>query len=270
MALPIAQLGYMPNMNAPSHGGHTIVEDPWAKILQMVVANVATTAATNAMSKDYSDQAQTEGLVPNGGPAGDTPDNAPWYKKMLSGPTMNERQYSAANDRMANRDSMRSEHKFRTGEADKARRQETERDNARMFQQNSQFDRTIGLNERELAQKGQAADRQTMLQGGELENARRRTDLMANPPTPASDPDVMKRVVGSMASDVYKTRMEQWSRVAGLARATGQTPPPEPTYEQAVMEAAQAAAKHMNLSPQSAPTAPAIPLVDPSLLHFGP
>jgi hypothetical protein len=268
MALPVAQLGYMPNMNAPSRGGKTIVEDPWAKIGQMVLADVAKSMVGNVMTKDYSDQAQTEGIVPNGGEAGDTPDNAPWYKKMITGPTMNERQYSAAQDRMAQSDNTRRSQEFTANEGQKTRDFNQGLHNDRILQEFNQFDRRIELDKEELAQRGTAADRMALIQGRGVQNDERRTDIAANPPAPQRDPDIMTRSIGQMASDLYKTRLESYKTTAFMAQQQGLPIPPEPTYDQAVAEASQAAAKYMNTSAPTAPTAPGFPLVDPSLLQF--
>ncbi len=265
MALPIAQLGYMPSINAPSHGGRTIVEDPWAKMAQMVLGQVASQAVGNLMSQDYANQAKTEGIVPNGGPAGNTPDNQPWYKKMLTGPAMNERQYSAAQNRMSERDMQRGQQKFAANEGQKTRDQQFNIEAQRNMRDMAQFQGQQDLAKQRLAQENTQGARDTLLKGRGLSIEQQNADTRAHPPT---DPDTMKRVIGTMASEVYKTRYEQWARQAGLAQAQGQAAPPPPTYEQSVQEAAQAAMKFMNLDQQPSVRAPSIPLVDPSMLQF--
>lgn len=109
MALPIAQLGYMPNVSAPSARPRYEVRNPWEDLAMGILTNVASGAIGNLMQRDYATQATTE--VPHasvgqpispetGQPVGPAmapepigPTNAPWWSKMLQGPQMGAGQY---------------------------------------------------------------------------------------------------------------------------------------------------------------------------------
>ncbi len=265
MALPIAQLGYMPSINAPSHGGRTIVEDPWAKMAQMVLGQVASQAVGNLMSQDYANQAKTEGIVPNGGPAGDTPDNQPWYKKMLTGPAMNERQYSAAQNRMSERDMQRGQQKFTREEGQKTRDQQFNIEAQRNMRDMAQFQGQQDLAKQRLAQENTQGARNTLLQGRGLAIKQQNADTRANPPL---DPDATRTQIARAADSIYRNQLEAYGKIAFSAAMEKKPLPPQPTYEDAYMQASQVIQKMMQLQQQPAVRAPSIPLVDPSMLQF--
>lgn len=82
MALPVANLGYMPNMSTPSGGGHYQVDNPWQQLAIQALAQVVSKGVGNAMSPEFTSQAQHEGL-----PVDPAATDAPWWKKALTGPT---------------------------------------------------------------------------------------------------------------------------------------------------------------------------------------
>lgn len=88
MALPVAQLGSMPSLNTPSGGGHYEVRNPWEDLAMQVLAGAVTQGVGNLMSRDYTQQAQQEGL-----PIDATAEAAPWWKKALMGPTTDSKQF---------------------------------------------------------------------------------------------------------------------------------------------------------------------------------
>lgn len=126
MALPIAQLGYIPSMGAPSHGTSVIPKEqsPWKKLaesaLASIVGSVASNGVANAMSRDYATQNSVDSGTGSGGvsvgpitnsdsgesyggektydnsvtPVG--PQNASFLSKVLQGPQMNGKQYEKA------------------------------------------------------------------------------------------------------------------------------------------------------------------------------
>lgn len=88
MALPVANLGYMPNMNAPSGGGtRTVGPNAWEQLAMQVAAGMLTKGVDNAMSKDYTKQAQQEGLAVD-----PKAEQASFLKKILQGPTTDQKQ----------------------------------------------------------------------------------------------------------------------------------------------------------------------------------
>lgn len=90
MALPIAQLGYLPNMSTPSMHSRQVVQDPWQQLAIGILSAAAQKGVGNAMSNDYTSQAQNEGL-----PVDPAATDKPWYSRMLSGPTTGEGQLEA-------------------------------------------------------------------------------------------------------------------------------------------------------------------------------
>lgn len=262
MALPIAQLGYMPSINAPSHVP-TYSKGPsmWEQLAAGILTNLATQVVGNMLEKDYTNAARQEGLVPNG--EGQGPQAAPWWKKALTGPTMDRMQYKEAADAMRQRDQTRAAQRFTAEEGEKTRQHLTNLEQLRILNENSRFDRTLEMQGRELDARLRGQDMNTMLQGGYLEVARQNANTAANPPTRPID---VNRIVGDMATDIYKIRMEQWQQAQLI---DPQNVPPQPTVESAVQEAAQAAARFLNISQPEPTVAPAIPLVDPATLRFG-
>jgi hypothetical protein len=262
--LPVAQLGYMPNLNAPSHvPTYQVGPNFWERLGADVLSTVLQQGIGNLMTRDYASRASTEGLVPNEGGTGG-PQNDPWYKRMLTGPAMSERQYLAAKQDMSEQDRMRQQQTFTKSENEANRKAEQDIANAKLFEQIRQFDATLPLEAQKLGLQQTIADRNALIQGGELDVARQNAATRANPP---SDPDVMVRVVGSMANDIYKVQMEQWQMAAAMARAQNQPPPPQPTFNDAMRMAVQGA-QQMGFGAPQAVTAPAVPLVDPAALQF--
>ena len=87
MALPVANLGYMPNMSTPSGGGHYVKPDPWKDLALAALSSVVQSGIKNEFSPDYTEQAQAEGLAvdPEAKKAG-------FIQKFLQGPTTSESQ----------------------------------------------------------------------------------------------------------------------------------------------------------------------------------
>lgn len=103
MALPIANLGYMPNMNAPSGGGTRVVgPSAWEQLAMQVAAGVLTQGVGNAMSKDYTQQAQAEGLAVD-----PKAEQATFLKKLLQGPTTDQKQLSQLRGEKATADQVK-------------------------------------------------------------------------------------------------------------------------------------------------------------------
>lgn len=64
MALPVANLGYMPNLGTPGHAGTTVLpQDPWKELAMQVLGQTVSKGLTNEFSPDYTKQAQNEGLA---------------------------------------------------------------------------------------------------------------------------------------------------------------------------------------------------------------
>lgn len=87
MALPVAQLGYMPNLGSPGRGPTTVVEDPWSQLAMQVLGAVVQKGIGNAFEQDYTSQAQREGL-----PVDPAAKDNPWYKRILTGARTDEGQ----------------------------------------------------------------------------------------------------------------------------------------------------------------------------------
>jgi hypothetical protein len=64
MALPIAQLGYAPNMNLTVGSSRTRTTSPWTQLAVQMLGSVGGDLASNALSRDYTAQAEQEGLSP--------------------------------------------------------------------------------------------------------------------------------------------------------------------------------------------------------------
>lgn len=87
MALPVAQLGYMPNINTPSGGGHYTKPNPWRDLAIQAIADAASSGVKNEMSPDYTQQAQAEGL-----PVDPNAQKASFIQQFLHGPTTSQAQ----------------------------------------------------------------------------------------------------------------------------------------------------------------------------------
>lgn len=87
MALPVANLGYMPNLGAPGRGPTTVIEDPWTQLAQQVLTAAVQQGISNSFEKDYTKQAQNEGLAVD--PAAKA---AKWYQKPFTGATTDKSQ----------------------------------------------------------------------------------------------------------------------------------------------------------------------------------
>lgn len=96
MPLPVAQLGYMPNVHSPSARPAIPVRNPWQDLAMQVLGAVAQQGTQNLMSRDYATEAaqDTRAATPYTEQPVTGPENAPWYQKMLQGPQMGERQYA--------------------------------------------------------------------------------------------------------------------------------------------------------------------------------
>lgn len=88
MALPVANLGYMPGMNPPSSGGRYQQRNVWQDLAAQALGAVIAKGIDNSMSRDYTSQAQAEGLPVQGEPE-------PWWKKVVMGPRTDEKQLGA-------------------------------------------------------------------------------------------------------------------------------------------------------------------------------
>lgn len=87
MSLPIANLGYMPNMSTPSGGGHYVKPNPWQDLALSVLSSVAQQGVKNELSPDYTEQAQREGLQVDPNAA-----KATFIQRFLQGPTTSQDQ----------------------------------------------------------------------------------------------------------------------------------------------------------------------------------
>jgi hypothetical protein len=87
MALPVAQLGYMPNLGSPGRGPTTVIDDPWQQLAMQVLGAVVQKGVGNAFEQDYTKQAQNEGLAID-----PTAKAAAWYKKPFTGARTDEEQ----------------------------------------------------------------------------------------------------------------------------------------------------------------------------------
>lgn len=87
MALPIAQLGYMPNLSTPSGGGNYQKRNAWQDLAMTILAGVAENGLKNTFAGDNTTTAQTEGLLqdPKAKDAG-------FLEKFLKGPTTSDAQ----------------------------------------------------------------------------------------------------------------------------------------------------------------------------------
>ena len=85
MPAPIAQLGYMPNLNAPTVAGQPR-QNPWMALAQNVLAAAAEGAVKNELSADVTDQAKAQGLGPQDA------EKAGFWSKMVNGPTTSREQ----------------------------------------------------------------------------------------------------------------------------------------------------------------------------------
>lgn len=87
MALPVAQLGYMANLGSPGRGPTTVIDDPWQQLAVQALGAAITKGIGNSFEKDYTTQAQNEGLAVD-----PTAKAAAWYKKPFTGATTDESQ----------------------------------------------------------------------------------------------------------------------------------------------------------------------------------
>lgn len=89
MALPIANLGYMPNLNTPSSPGvHMKGPNAWEQLATAVAQNLLSQGVQNATSRDYTTQAQQEGLAVD-----PQAKQASFLQKLLQGPTTGKEQF---------------------------------------------------------------------------------------------------------------------------------------------------------------------------------
>jgi hypothetical protein len=100
MALPVAQLGYMPNINLPNSINKSTRKDPkiWEQALAAFLSGAAGGAGQqlvgNALSRDFTDQAVKEGIV---GPEVEKPT---FWEKVGSGPAVNRQQLTEGQSRV--------------------------------------------------------------------------------------------------------------------------------------------------------------------------
>lgn len=87
MALPVANLGYMPNLGSPGRGPTTVIDDPWQQLAMQVLGQVVSKGVNNAFEQDYTKQAQNEGLAID-----PTAEATKWYKKPFTGARTDEGQ----------------------------------------------------------------------------------------------------------------------------------------------------------------------------------
>lgn len=188
MALPIAQLGYMPNINAPTHVPTQFRDNPWhklaAQILAQVGTQVASQGASNLMSPEFESRAMTdaaaqEGWIPT--PA-DMPGEQSWWAKAVHGPRVDRKAYDTADQQrfelnkqgqqMTHAEKLQAEaQKFTSGENTKERELRLQSELARELQategnrleqerndisrqgqtqQNEQFGKRLGLEQGQL------------------------------------------------------------------------------------------------------------------------
>jgi len=90
MALPVANLGYMPNLSTPSSPGvHMKGPNAWEQLAQAVAQGLLTQGVQNLTSRDYTTQAQAERLAVD--PAAK---QASFLDRLLQGPTTSKDQIS--------------------------------------------------------------------------------------------------------------------------------------------------------------------------------
>ena len=77
----------MPNLGSPGRGPTTIIQDPWSDLATQALAAVVQQGISNSFQKDYTTQAQNEGLAVD--PEAKA---AAWYKKPFTGATTDKAQ----------------------------------------------------------------------------------------------------------------------------------------------------------------------------------
>lgn len=279
MALPIAQLGYLPQLPNAPHVPTTFVKNPWQELAQAVITAAAQQGVQNLMQRDYATQATSESpekvtagpfMSPETGQAVQGsqpktlgPENAGFWSKLVGGPQMGEKSYAQQSAQRMAAGENRADRAVKVSESAKDRAAREEAQKREMLQQAAQFqttagqaDRRIGLDEKQLSLQQRVADQNALFGGARID-----VDRQALAQKGQMDPDTMNRVVGTMANDIYKVQMEQWTKTSALAQATNKPIPPQPTFEQAVMQAAQAAQKFMGVGLISQPNVPQIPLL---------
>lgn len=206
----------------------------WQSLAAQALGAVLQQGITNAMSKDYA--------------PGNTA--APWYKKILTGPTEDRTQYTQ--EQMAKRESDQLDKRIKANATEGA----ADRENARYLQQQrdksemDRFGKTFGLEQQQLAQKQLNDSADVLMRGKAL-------DIQSNPPIHPQD---VNHMVTSMAGNVYETQMKIWNQQAAQAKLLNQPVPPPPTIDDAVSSAAAAVRRMMSI-PQSNVAAPGVPLV---------
>lgn len=283
MALPIAQLGYMPNINAPSHVPTYQVKNPWEELAMQVLGQVVGNAAGNLMSRDYATQATAENpeqisagpfMSPETGEVvgstASTPlgsQNAGFISKMFQGPQMNAQQYGqvqANREQVAGREDTQ-EFQGQENRADRELRQkegEAERNT-----RSNQFNQSIGLDRDrlKLAETGQAAD--TLFKGGALAVDRQRADsydrAVSMPKRDNSADNAVIQLATAMREQATKqATLQAVSSGQNPMAALAAVPPIESFIPQAVAAFEQHLAK-LGIQQPTMPQVPGVPLVSP-------
>lgn len=259
MPLPIAQLGYMPNINAPAQRQRQVVQDPWAALAAQVLAAAATNATWNLMSHDFASQATAENPeqiragapispetgqpVSSAAPTPLGPQNAPWYSRMLQGPQMGEKQYAQVQ-------AQRSQEKLQG-------QQQAFTQNENVMNRNSDLERAaMAHGSAETIAGGQrTADREQLAQKYAQDfssNALRRDELAAHqegsaPQVMSAKADMMRaeaasgpnaaadRAATAVFSEYMKYLME-YAKQATLAETLKQQPPRLMTQEEFIRQ----------------------------------
>lgn len=264
MALPVAQLGYMPNVGAPSARPTYQVRDPWEDLAMQVLGAVAGAGVSNVMSRDYATQAAMENpeqisvgqaVSPQTGqpvagavqPGRMDPTNASFWSKLVQGPQMNAQQYGqVSTQRTASAEADRSrKHASTEKEADRGlTRTENSADRtsretltraqlqaaAEQFNKRQTLDESQLLLQQQVAQHGmQTADVNTALKGAEVGLDARRIDAAAGPQVAAERAAVQ-------VYQAYADYATNYAKLAMGAQLTGQPAPPLMSYEQFVAE----------------------------------
>lgn len=236
MALQVAQLGYMPNLNAPSMHNRQVIEDPWKKLAMQVLAGVVSKGVDNSLQQDYTQQAVDQGLMPP-----DTKQQS-WWKQIVQGPQTPERQYEQLGQQQHSTDLAKAGDTATNARLDKeiAARASEGAANRGMTQQQIDLQRArdnneVGLARDQFNQRNQFHADDMTHQNMELILKEKQIELE----------DTLKRTMppgaglsamSTLAGDVYRTQYSQWMMANAMKPGSAG---PEPTVSTAIMQARQ-------------------------------
>lgn len=263
MALPVAQLGYLPNVS-PQSAPVIQKRNPWAELGMAVLQAAAQQGVSNAMSRDYASQSTAEAPekvavgpaispetgkpVSNAAPTVLGPQDAPWWSKILSGPTMGAQQYgqitaqrAAASEGRASR-----EHQTQENTADRQARDEAQR--RQLLQAAAQFSQNYDLSTKELGLKERALQSEDQYRQGSLDVQRKgsipanmaaqadlaRAEAAAGPRAAAESASV--RLFGEYQTYLHNYAKEKVANDALAARGMAKPLPPPLTIDEFIQQ----------------------------------